>query len=761
MATMAITSTGIRQSQKLAIPSTQNSAPVLEFKCLYTHDLRRKQKRWQDGLLRYHTFNKRVMVYEVSRNYIGNTHMRDGDEVQDGDEFELDRGIIVQVGEAVGSMQQDLTDLLEKRRKPQGVETGGGSALPTRDNMSVPASTVLRGSMLPQPPQLRPKSLNTLLGTPKGRIGRAAPLTKSPFETRNENDDLESRPAKRQRIEAPTKQAHRPNQASKEQSRSQSTYTLKGQAKDIPGATDGAYQKLSLRSENEKIVHSRHQIDEEVVRFAEQSPTRRITSGFVKNTRSENITSLDDRGKTHGTERQLSRDLTRATKNTSKNPAKPLGHDPILADKQNPSSVAIIRSSESPKSGLKPIDIVSDSEPEDTKKTSKEKTRLQIAARKPRKKLMYRDLLPQEQSAPARLSSNIPCKDRQSRRMANSEESKERAREKDVLAGYHQQEQERLADRLNRADGRGSLEGSTDLFFPLEWEHGSPSVVNALKRAASKIQEPCFRNRSTTTNIENSRQDGISKKPIKSIASSTLHDTGLTLARMDEILFPRAQTPIPIEPDAPAIQTMPAQNVPDILHSTPSQSCIANAPPVRDYSPDPREPPLMKLVPSSPGFQTQGPATPPKSPNKPALTTSEVALTSPNSRAPSSDPPIDISLQSQPSTFEPPSPEHVISPIVTAQPLPRPPSPIRRPFKPPRVRSPLRKSVSDTSNMGPPARLGLAQNATTVNAPGTIIGVEGNQGPALWGKEAWDLFGCGRDGVECSYAEFKIKEGLA
>ena len=30
----------------------------------------------------------------------------------------------------------------------------------------------------------------------------------------------------------------------------------------------------------------------------------------------------------------------------------------------------------------------------------------------------------------------------------------------------------------------------------------------------------------------------------------------------------------------------------------------------------------------------------------------------------------------------------------------------------------------------------------------------------VWSKEAWDLFGCARDGVECSYEEFKRKEGL-
>jgi hypothetical protein len=60
----------------LSIPPSQNTAPVLEFNCLYTHDIRRKQKRWQDGFLRFHTFNKRVMVYDVPRNFIGDMHRK-------------------------------------------------------------------------------------------------------------------------------------------------------------------------------------------------------------------------------------------------------------------------------------------------------------------------------------------------------------------------------------------------------------------------------------------------------------------------------------------------------------------------------------------------------------------------------------------------------------------------------------------------------------------------------------------------------------
>ncbi len=55
-------------------PST--TAAVVEYLCLFTHDLKRKQKRWQDGRLKYHTFNKRVMVYDERGNNVGDAHWR-------------------------------------------------------------------------------------------------------------------------------------------------------------------------------------------------------------------------------------------------------------------------------------------------------------------------------------------------------------------------------------------------------------------------------------------------------------------------------------------------------------------------------------------------------------------------------------------------------------------------------------------------------------------------------------------------------------
>ncbi|MCJ1479621.1 hypothetical protein MMC13_008307 [Lambiella insularis] len=193
-----MTSVTGRPSASLAVPATQNTAPILEFRCLYTHDLRQKKKRWQDGFLRFHTFNKRVMVYDSERNFIGDTHWRNDQAVQDGDDLKLDKGVLIQVGEETGRTEQDLTELLERRRPTQ--DTSPRSVASPSSN----PSAAIRSTAAPLT-QLRPKSLNALLGTPRGAYGRAILPTTSPYEARNQpnNRNVEAEPPrKRQRIDA-------------------------------------------------------------------------------------------------------------------------------------------------------------------------------------------------------------------------------------------------------------------------------------------------------------------------------------------------------------------------------------------------------------------------------------------------------------------------------------------------------------------------------------------------------------------------------
>ncbi|KAK8159304.1 hypothetical protein IWX90DRAFT_368981, partial [Phyllosticta citrichinensis] len=174
---------------------SQNTAPVHEFACLYTHDLRRrKQKRWHDGFLKLHTFNKRAMVYDQSRNHIGDTYWKEGNQLQEGDELTLENGVIVEVAEPKSTTQTDLTPILQKRpRDPvPGAFSSGIRRVPGA------CSSGIRPSAVSQPLN---RPLSAVLGTPKGPLGKAQLPIRSPFEERQSNDwAARERAAKRQRV---------------------------------------------------------------------------------------------------------------------------------------------------------------------------------------------------------------------------------------------------------------------------------------------------------------------------------------------------------------------------------------------------------------------------------------------------------------------------------------------------------------------------------------------------------------------------------
>ncbi|RDL41597.1 uncharacterized protein BP5553_01576 [Venustampulla echinocandica] len=193
------TTTASRITAPLDVPQTQNTAPVLEFRCLYTQDLRRKQKRWQDGRLKFHTFNKRVMIYDEQSNFVGDTHWRDDDEFTEGEELQLDRrGILVEVGECLGKRDQDLTELLSKRAQEKEGRAAARIANPS-PTTSVGRFQNVRAAVT----TLTPKPLSALL-TPSRHYGRAMVSNASPFEERqrlengNHNEEA-NRPAKRRK----------------------------------------------------------------------------------------------------------------------------------------------------------------------------------------------------------------------------------------------------------------------------------------------------------------------------------------------------------------------------------------------------------------------------------------------------------------------------------------------------------------------------------------------------------------------------------
>ncbi|GAO13595.1 hypothetical protein UVI_02015320 [Ustilaginoidea virens] len=176
------------------------TATVRDYVCLFTHDLKRKQKRWQDGKLKYHTFNKRIMVYDDRGNFIGDGHWPAGGDLEEGEELQLDRGAaMVQVADCVGSREQDLTELLDRRaREVEKRRAVAAAKTPT------PGRAGHRQQQQQQPrPQDRQRSthfqlnhrpLSRIVRSP-GPIGRAAVPARSPYEARNGNPTADARPA--------------------------------------------------------------------------------------------------------------------------------------------------------------------------------------------------------------------------------------------------------------------------------------------------------------------------------------------------------------------------------------------------------------------------------------------------------------------------------------------------------------------------------------------------------------------------------------
>jgi hypothetical protein len=195
MSTMTTTQRAT-SAMSIAPPHNQNTAPVFEFDCLFTHDLRKKKKTWHDGCLRFHTFNRRIMVYDDSKNFIGDLHYRDTGDLQDGEELRLDKGVLVDVGRQTGQTETDLAEVLDKgRHGDDGPQSKQATPATNQQSMQRGPSMIS---------QVRPKSLAAVLGASQGPTGRARLAFKSQYEQSyiaRPQAVFEQRPAKRQRVD--------------------------------------------------------------------------------------------------------------------------------------------------------------------------------------------------------------------------------------------------------------------------------------------------------------------------------------------------------------------------------------------------------------------------------------------------------------------------------------------------------------------------------------------------------------------------------
>lgn len=131
------------------------------------------------------------MVYDDRANYVGDTHYHTTT-LEEGEELELERGVLVEVGELTGKQDQDLGEILQSVQgaaksarqasiAPKRGAGRGATPVPAAGRYTTPAPAERQMSMMSSGP-VRP--LSALLGTPSGHHGRALMPTTSPFEDR-------------------------------------------------------------------------------------------------------------------------------------------------------------------------------------------------------------------------------------------------------------------------------------------------------------------------------------------------------------------------------------------------------------------------------------------------------------------------------------------------------------------------------------------------------------------------------------------------
>jgi Protein of unknown function (DUF2439) len=162
-------------------PPTQNTAPVHEYRCMWTRDAHKKHsnRKYHDGSLKFHTFNARVMLYDQDRRYIGDLHYRQDEEFGEGLELRLDRGVLVDVYERFGETQTDLDQVVNQRTRDESATKHTSPQAARQLHLTAAAS------------QQKPRPLKDVLRASQGHLGRARIPYKSPYEQRHALADIQ------------------------------------------------------------------------------------------------------------------------------------------------------------------------------------------------------------------------------------------------------------------------------------------------------------------------------------------------------------------------------------------------------------------------------------------------------------------------------------------------------------------------------------------------------------------------------------------
>lgn len=725
-------------SISMTAPPTQNTAPVLEYRCLYTHDIRRKAKRWQDGLLRFHTFNKRVMVYDFpARNYIGDTHWREDCPVQDGDELQLDRPVLVQVCDQIASVEQDLTELLESRKRKHAVaeEAASRRALPDpRPNQHGPQGT--GAARLSPPTPLQPKSLNALLGISASRPGKAALPAKSPYDIREDSEPS------RIRGKRPLKKARLENNASlRSREDSQNDISTVQQA-----VWEESHRRRARLSSGERASgHHEQPVGRTKVTTSTAPSFNPATATGMRaspHTPLANATESGDDGVQHGSSKNRVK-KPRNRLNVSENQIHRTPSRRQTSPRLNLGPTE--ESCDSTRKSSSPPPMVANHQTAKNHQLQKPRSKLQMASHKPRRKLMYRDLLPPDESGTA-------CESPETARRSSTT-VRTRARKSAI-------------DNIGNAASPPEDESHAEAHPPDNISRLSPLSDDNTANLGPRI----LANRPTDVARE-SDQSGTNEKTKgttvtnrnDSETSLANHDTSKSIEMVDEILasqnfgskasrLTRLQTPNHLQTDRDPSPLILVAESPPLLEATVGSDHYEDRmkSPILISSPE-----LVEDVAKSFDHAHEGAAG-----NDPNIDISGNAESPILEKDKSTDlggadkPPADIGESLTNASPVRPRRQAAATSMAGGPPTLRNATslPSFVPVRPTRrTRSPLKVSLSENSVDAIDAR--REQGAQSSHSgPSRALVAE------PWSREAWDLFGCARDGVEVSYGDFCRQE---
>ncbi|KAI5777691.1 hypothetical protein EDC01DRAFT_677723 [Geopyxis carbonaria] len=113
---------------------SSQTAPVQEFRVLWTTQKKQKLKLWHDGFLRLHTFNNRMLLYDENRGLLADKYQTTSTRVTEGDEMQFEQHLVT-IEEFIRTVVQDLAPVFSpaiQRRQQRATANFLNSASPDR-----------------------------------------------------------------------------------------------------------------------------------------------------------------------------------------------------------------------------------------------------------------------------------------------------------------------------------------------------------------------------------------------------------------------------------------------------------------------------------------------------------------------------------------------------------------------------------------------------------------------------------------------------